>query len=221
MIKNNTFLLYVNQIATENPAYLKGHDGSDGFCDCIGLIKGALRRAGEQPSGLSGTNYAARKTIALEKLTSEKQLTRGCVVLKSKEPGEKGYSLPETYHKGGKKYNGDLRDYYHIGVVTGTNPLQITHMTEPSIKVVKSIDGWKWYGNLSQIEPENNGEKKTGTMTTITKVNFRIGPSVKAAKIATVGECQEVELLPEPDEWKRVKYNGKTGYIMSKYLEKR
>lgn len=225
MIKTSVFLLYVNQIATEEPAYKIGRDASDGFCDCIGLIKGAIKRAGGNPAGLAGTNYAARKTINLNKLTSEKQLRRGQVVLKSKDPSDTGYALPETYRKGGGRYNGDLRDYYHIGVVTGVNPLMITHMTTPSIKIDSKLGQWKWYGSLPQVESDNSGENaEAGEGTAIVnadKVAIRTGPTTSANVITRVSQGETVEVLPEPEDWQRVKYNGKTGYMMSRFIEKR
>ena len=57
------FIQEVETIYDLQPEYERGHDGSDGKCDCIGLIKGALRRGGETPTGLKGSNYAARYTL--------------------------------------------------------------------------------------------------------------------------------------------------------------
>ena len=57
------FIQEVETIYDLQPSYERGHDGSDGKCDCIGLIKGALRRGGETPTGLKGSNYAARYTL--------------------------------------------------------------------------------------------------------------------------------------------------------------
>ena len=47
-------------------------------------------------------------------------------------PGQAGYALPERYKKGP-----DQRDYYHVGVVTAVEPLEITpvsytHLTLPT-----------------------------------------------------------------------------------------
>lgn len=36
------FLSAIQAIAALKPSYLKGHSGDDDFCDCIGLIIGAL-----------------------------------------------------------------------------------------------------------------------------------------------------------------------------------
>lgn len=46
MVTTESFLRGVDAIAGGKPTYRLGHDGSDGTCDCIGLIIGAIRRAG-------------------------------------------------------------------------------------------------------------------------------------------------------------------------------
>ena len=46
MVHMEAWLSKVDEIAAEGPSYKLGHDGSDGTCDCIGLIIGAIRRAG-------------------------------------------------------------------------------------------------------------------------------------------------------------------------------
>ena len=82
MITIEKFVDGIKSIYVEQPAYALGHDGSDGKCDCIGMPKGAIRRAGGDPSGLSGTNWAARYTIAkLKKITGSAELQLGEVVL--------------------------------------------------------------------------------------------------------------------------------------------
>ena len=153
MITVERYIDGINSIYVENPSYAIGHDGSDGKCDCIGMPKGAIRRAGGDPSGLSGTNYAARFTIKnLQPIAGSSQLKLGQVVLKKREPGESGYALPEKYKPGGKSYTGDLRDYYHIGTVTRQYPLEITHMTSPKAKKDTSIGKWAFFGDLPQVE---------------------------------------------------------------------
>ena len=90
---------------------------------------GAFRRASIKWNGIHGSNWFARKEITgLSKVTKESDLKVGDAVFQTYEPGEAGYDLPGRYKKGGKYYNGDLRDYMHIGIVTSVNPLRITHM---------------------------------------------------------------------------------------------
>ena len=42
----NEFLANIGFIEDTNPKYKLGHSGDDGYCDCIGLIIGALERGG-------------------------------------------------------------------------------------------------------------------------------------------------------------------------------
>ena len=112
------------------------------------MCKGAIRRAGGDASGLSGTNYAARNTIdGMRRISSAADLHFGDVVLKGRKPGESGYNLPDKYKSGS-----DLTDYYHIGTVTGTNPLEITHMTSPKARIDTVIGKWAYGGRLKQVE---------------------------------------------------------------------
>ena len=54
------FLEMVAKIKSLNPAYKQPGDGSNGVCDCIGLIIGAIRRMSLKWKGIHGSNYGAR-----------------------------------------------------------------------------------------------------------------------------------------------------------------
>lgn len=150
------FLEMVQAIVALKPTYRQPGDGSDGTCDCIGLIIGAIRRMGLKWTGIHGSNWAARKELVqLQKITSIGDLALGDVVLKAYEQGESGWRLPARYQKGGSYYNGDLKDYYHAGVVTKVSggTVEITHMTSPTIKVLtagslKALGKWGYHGQL-------------------------------------------------------------------------
>lgn len=57
------FLEQLETICATKPNYRIGGSGTDGTCDCIGLIIGAVRRAGGGWNGMHGSNYAARKQM--------------------------------------------------------------------------------------------------------------------------------------------------------------
>ena len=234
------FLVRVDQIANEQPSYENGHDGSDGKCDCIGLIKGALRRAGYSAVGLSGTNYAARNTIGdFRRIPSVNSLHLADVVLKGRDPGESGYSLPDKYRKGGKEHNGDLTDYYHIGVVTGLNPLRITHMTTPSAKTDTSLGKWAYYGQLPQLAGQEAGRSGGGETTSgggdsvadITAmvstpnggpVNVRAGSGTSFKLVDRIPDGDKVAITFKGDRWSRIHYDAQgraiVGWISNDYL---
>lgn len=150
------FIDNVMQIKREKPTYRQPGDASDGTCDCIGLIIGALKRMGIAWNGIHGTNYTARQAaVNLKKITSASQLSVGDGVLKAYEKGDKKWTLDKypRYLSGGKYYNGDLKDYYHVGVVTSVNPLGITHMTSPTVCTDTKLGKW---GYVFQIKPLAN-----------------------------------------------------------------
>ncbi len=159
------FLNMVEKIKSLNPAYKQPGDGSNGTCDCIGLIIGAVRRMGLKWTGIHGSNYAARFAVYnLEYIADLGSLNKGDIVLKA--ANEKGvvklacnagtkshkWDLPTRYKKGNAYYTGDMNDYYHAGVVTQVSPLRITHMTSPHMKVDTNLNGgWNYHGQVKQL----------------------------------------------------------------------
>ena len=135
--------------------YKAGCDGTNGKCDCIGLIIGAVRLAGGAWDGTHGSNYAMRHEITdTIGITGAGDLSIGDIVFKAYEPGDKNWRLPDTY-----KNDIDQRDYYHVGIVTRTNPLEITHCTSVSggIKRDNRVGQWKFAGKLRLVDYNSDG----------------------------------------------------------------
>lgn len=217
-----------------NPKRREPGDGSDGYCDCIGLVIGAIRRMGLKWTGIHGTNWAARKEfVKLKKVQSESDLEFGDVVLKGRTKGTANWKLPSRYQKGGKYYNGDLTDYYHAGVVTNVNPLRITHMSS-KMTVDTKVGKWNYYGKLSILARAAGGitpkpdvdpvVPTTGTYAIVvaesgSTVNFRKTPYTYGALIQRIPLGTKVEIVAPGETWATIKYNNKTGYIMAKFLD--
>ena len=155
MITVEKFLQCVDENAQRVTHYQSGCDGTGGGCDCIGLIIGGLRLAGEQWNGTHGSNWAARNAIqevCPMKITSENELQPGMIVFKAHAPGESGYNLPNSYKNGN-----NLMDYYHVGVVMSINPLTIMHCTKNSSKGIDGITEdhalgkWGYYAMLKAV----------------------------------------------------------------------
>lgn len=200
-------------------AYKLGHDGSDGLCDCIGLAIGALRLGGERWTGTHGSNYATRNEMrTMERIRSAGDLKKGELVYKAYEKGETGWALPPAYAK-----DPDQRDYYHVGVVTGTDPLVITHCTgvQGGIKVDKALGKWKYHGYLKKVvddvEPEQIPEGKARV--TASAVAIRKGPGTDCGVLIRAPKGALVDVAEDPEDWVRVTYQGKTGYMMKQYTE--
>lgn len=230
------FLEKILVIFNSNPKRREPGDGSDGYCDCIGLIIGAIRRMGLKWTGIHGSNWAARKEIVnLEPIKSQSDLEVGDIVLKAVSQGHKNWALPSRYRKGGKYYNGDTNDYYHAGVVYSLNPFQIRHMSSKMTidTKVNTHSPWNYHGKSRHLVRASGGitpapvptlTPRIGTRAIVVAesggtVNMRVGPSLKDRLITRVKLGSTVEIISPGEEWCKISYNMFTGYMMSKFLD--
>lgn len=222
-ISVETYIKNINYIYNKKPTYKWATDGFD-YCDCIGMPKRALKMANITPSGLSGTNYAARYTIRnLKHIDSVNQLRIGDVVLKGRpyNPKDK-YLLPAKYLPGGDKYNGDTTNYVHIGTVTNINPLEITHMTSPTAKKDKELGDWNYFGQLPHVSYEEEIDKVVVHVEYATVVggslNMRSDSSANSSRLAVIPNNAKIAVIEKGSVWCKAVYNAYTGYVMTKYL---
>lgn len=220
------FLENVQKIAAINPTYRTGGDGSDGTCDCVGLIMGAL--GGE--FDMHSSNYFARTQMtSMDSLLDESQLHPGAIVYKSRRDTSQ---LNARYQPVGRYYNGDMLDYYHIGVVTQIDPLEITHCTSTGavdgITTDSSIRAWSHFGDLLKVEYDSVVEDPQQQPIVYdlavvysedgNPVKMRQTPSTRLDYIAKVPIGDQVEVLESADGWSTIRWNGQHGYMMSQFL---
>ena len=253
------FLAAVEAIKKLNPAYKQPGDGTGGVCDCIGLIIGAVRRIGLKWKGIHGSNYGARyETTDLAYIAKESDLELGDAVYKAcdkknvvKLACNKGtkthkWDLPQRYWEGNPYYNGDLLDYYHAGVVTQVNPLRITHMTSPHMKVDTNLNGgWNYHGKVKPIVeaaqkgtvPEqkpvqapaqtapsvpvpNAGSKAIVVSSNGLPVKMREYPSTSCRTWFSLPVGTEVTIVEPGEKWAKIDARGKKGwYMMAEFLD--
>ena len=220
-ITRERFLEKVEEIAQSNPSYKEGRDGSDGTCDCIGLIIGAIRRAGGAWNGIHGSNNAARYEMReLLPVMDAGELNLGDAVYKARMPGEVGYALPERY-----KNDPDQRDYYHVGVVTAVEPLEITHCTGPGIVRDTKLGRWTYRGRLEKVDYDGTEVVETMVQTATVvadsgdDVKMRSTPSQTDGLYWKVPVGDKVQVAYVEGEWAKVRHQGRTGYMMVEYLE--
>lgn len=210
------FLSAVDAIASGAPAYRLGHDGSDGLCDCIGLVIGAIRRAGGVWSGIHGSNWAARNAMAwLLPVADAGDLSVGELVFKARSPGESGYALPDRYAS-----DPDRADYYHVGVVRSVHPLKIVHCTTPGIVTDTAVGRWRFHGGLSMLDEGEDSMSQTQTAVLTAEsgstVNLRKTPGGALADRLPVGST--VTVIGRQEGWVQVSQGGKTGWVMAQYV---
>lgn len=116
-------------------------------------------------------------------------------------------------------------DRSHVGLYIGGNQV-IEASGQTSGVIMSSITNSKWaeWGELKGVEypvtkkEETSASSIGSAVVNNTKVALREYPSTKAAVLIRVDQGERVQLLPENSEWQRVSYQGKTGYMMKKFL---
>lgn len=227
------FVNKCEDIVVAKPVYKNGAS-STSECDCIGMVKYGLRQNGINFS-TSGTNYSFRHHVDnIRSIHSASDLKFGDVVFKAYEPGQSGWNLPAKYQQGGSEYNGDLNDYYHIGVVKSVNPLEIIHMTSPTAKRDTKIGTWVYAASLKSqyVEdapsPEPPGPGPTpepGQQATVyaengKPVKLRAKPSTNCGLYDELPVGTVVDVVSvRSDGWTCANYkNRHEWYIMTSFL---
>lgn len=232
MVALDAFLRSVQEIKAEAPTYRLGGDGSDGTCDCIGLIIGAIRRAGGKWTGTHGSNYAARFAVSgMMRNVSAAELEPGWIVFKAHGPLDAGYDLPDKYRVGGASYTGDVMDYYHVGVVTSIEPLNITHCTESGSVNGVTVDtrqgDWRYAALCTMVDysdSDGGGEDMEERCAVVVSgdgnpVKLRSTPSTDKPYLAKVPVGTPVEVMQDAQGWAQVRLpSGQVGYMMSQFL---
>lgn len=230
MVALDAFLRSVQKIKAEAPTYRLGGDGSDGTCDCIGLIIGAIRRAGGRWTGTHGSNYAARFAVGgVMRNVDAESLELGWIVFKARGPLDAGYDLPDKYRVGGASYTGDVMDYYHVGVVTSIEPLNITHCTEGGgvngVTVDTRQGDWRYAALCTMVDYSDGGSQDMEGRSAVVvsgdgnPVKLRPSPSTDKPYLAKVPVGTQVKVMQDAQGWAQVRLpSGQVGYMMAKFL---
>ena len=150
----------------------------------------------------------------------------GEIVYKAREPGEANYALPDRY-----KDSDDLRDYYHVGVVTGIAPLEIIHCTsvEGGIAYDGAMGAWRWGGQLKYVDYDEGGgqmepiyQAKVHAEGNDYPVKMRAQPNTSAEVLAKIQQGTIVDVMgivgSDEGDWSFILYGDQTGYMMNKFL---
>lgn len=192
-----------------------------GTVDCSGAVVWAYRQRGL--SVYHGSNRLAREEAV--KMLPVSMARPGMLAFKARPPGVEGYALPDKYREGGSRSNGDLMDYYHVGVVD-SDERYVLNAQSTRTGFVRSLlsEGWASVAYARQID---YGGEEGDTMNGIkaatvransgTTVNLRKTPGGDLLDRVPVGAT--VTVTDTGGEWSHVEYDGKSGWMMSKFLE--
>lgn len=191
-------------------------------CDCSGAFVYAYHKNGM--SIYHGSNRIARSYVV--ELLPVDQAKPGMAAFKARKPGEQLYDLPSQYRQGGSNYNGDLNDYYHIGLVD-EDPAYVlnSQSTATGFQRSKIKDGWDAVGYLKAVDYKKGVEPMQmlyqATVYSVNgkPVNLRKEAGTAAKVIRTVPVGTVVDVLEEADaNWDEIRVGNDTGYMMRPYL---
>ena len=235
MISLSKFLNGCKRNAARIKDYELGCTGANGKSDCIGYVMGALALEGQKWGGTHGSNYAARYRMrTLRKVTNASQLKLGELVYKHNVPGTKAWK--ESFPINKYKDHPDQNDYYHVGVVTSVNPLEISHCSGGGMHYDKKLGYWDYagecslvdYGTTPSVDPiEDDTTVVKGPCKAIvdvpndTTVNIRSAMSTASKVLVKANEGTELDVLSVSGTWAKVNYGFDktgTGYVMSQFI---
>lgn len=111
--------------------------------------------------------------------------------------------------------------------MTQLDPLRVTHCTKSGlidgITVDKKRGKWKWAGTFTLIDGNEGAMNMKETAKVVaasgSNVNMRVGPTKTAQLMAKVPVGETVVVNSNNGEWAQIEYDGRTGYMMSMYLQ--
>ena len=137
------------QMKDEHWQYVSGA-AEKGKVDCSGAFVWAYRQFGR--SIYHGSNRMARtEVLELIPVKGAAKIVPGMAAFKRREPGEANYALPDEYRTGGTRCNGDLCDYYHVGLVAADGKTVLNAQSSQTGFVASPIsERWSHVGYLKQ-----------------------------------------------------------------------
>ena len=195
-----------------------------GCVDCSGAFVWAY--AQYHLSIPHGSNAIARQSV--RELLPISQAKPGMAAFKYYPPGHPKWNLPQKYRKGGSAYNGDLNDYYHVGLVDDGSAYVLNAQGTQAGFTRTKLKSWGAVGYLKAVDYKEE-VKPMETYIVTAENGFPVKVRAKANKeslvITSLDVGTEVQ-AEEPDGgWQRIYYgqgiqNGGMGYMMSKFLRK-
>lgn len=203
--------------AKKNDKYYGAKEGSKWIghtvADCSGLFYWAFKQLG-------GYMYHGSNTMYDKYCVNKGKLTKG------------GRTDGKTLKPGTAVFTGNASKHGHVGLYIGNDTVIEASGTVAGVITTKISNGkWTYWGELKGVKydgstttttkpapaPTTSTSTKTATVTG-TRLALRSAPSTEASVLMRVDTGEKVQLLDDT-EWVKVKYKGKTGYMMKKYLK--
>ena len=111
--------------------------------------------------------------------------------------------------------SGPSTSYSSIGKFNKGDKVEYLGESGSWIKVKYSSKTGYVYGDYVE---KDTSSTKTTKYVNASSLNFRSGPSTSYSVIGKLSSGDKVEVISTSNGWSKIKYDGKTGYVSSKYL---
>ena len=179
--------------------------------DCSGLFYWAFKELG-------GYMYHGSNTMYNKYSTSKGKLTKN------------GRTDGKPLKPGTAVFTGNESEHGHVGLYIGNDTVIEASGTQAGVITTKISGGkWTYWGELKGVEYKEiagntttTNEEKTNinvksAVVNATKVALRTAPSTAGSILTRVDKGERVQVL-DTEGWTKVTYQGKTGYMMTKFL---
>lgn len=188
--------------------------------DCSGAFVRAYQQQGQSIYHGSNRIIRAHCTGAFT-IERESQLEVGMAIFKQRADLSK---MKAEYKPGGRYYNEALpNDYYHIGLVTGVNPLSIVNATTPVARRETRLSNWTVAAYLIGADygspPPEEARQATVVAQKGSTVNLRSGASLGSAIVKRVPLGEAVTVTRDMGQWCAITHQGSSGYMMTEFLK--
>lgn len=217
MIPVNDLIAQFQRMYHEHWRYTWGA-ATEGDVDCSGAFVWAYRQFSQ--SIAHGSNAIARNAVT--QLLPVSQAKPGMAAFKYYEPGHPKWNLPAKYRKGGASYNGDLNDYYHIGLVDTDGKHVLNAQGEKAGFTRTKLSAWGAVGYLKAVEYTKGDipmESMVVTASNGKPVAVRKGDSTEAMVITRLPVGTVVQAFMDIGGWREIQFENIDGWMMSKFLK--
>lgn len=132
--------------------------------------------------------------------------------------------------RGHRDYGKSPGNLYHVGCVTGINPLRIVHSTTPVAKLDTTLGKWTYWGRLTEVDlsadaSDDHGNKPVHYLAEVVTqsgpLNLRAS-APSGAVIAQIprGDIVQVLASSAPAGWVLARHANLTGYVSLQYIQK-
>lgn len=219
MIPVNELIAIFQQMYDQHWKYTAGA-AERGNVDCSGAFVWAYKQFHQ--SIAHGSNAIARQYV--KGLLPVSKAAPGMAAFKIRKPGDPKYALPGKYQVGGSAYNGDLNDYYHIGLVDASGRYVLNAQGTNAGFTRTKISTWGAVGYLKAVDYNGKGEdvKPMQTMYVTSDdgnpVRVRAKPSTSAETIKKLPVGTRVNAGEAENGWREIAFDDDNGWMMSRFL---